>query len=184
MANQDFLFSFKVLLHCAIFSAICLAMAENVALQVPDVWCWGPVTLCNFLSNMSRNAPRKEEHEVCACTLVKTAVELRDKLLVGWYTVQWHCQLLQSVAKSRAEFYFVQRFAQQNNCETTHVTLCNSPATCLATALRDKLRLLRKLHNVTGPLGLSSKQIVHFSNHHLKSSGRFVHHINLILGTL
>ena len=27
--------------------------------------------------------------------------------------MQWCCQLLQSVAKSRAEFYFVQRFAQQ-----------------------------------------------------------------------
>ena len=44
----------------------------------------------------------------------------------------------------------VQRIAQQKNCETTHVTLCNSPATCLAIALRDKL--LRKLHSVTGPL--------------------------------
>ena len=53
-------------------------------------------------------------------------------------TVQWCCQLLQSVVKSRAEFYFVQRFAQRKDCETTHVTLCNSPATCLATALRDK----------------------------------------------
>ena len=27
--------------------------------------------------------------------------------------MQWCCQLLHSVAKSRAEFYFVQRFAQQ-----------------------------------------------------------------------
>ena len=63
--------------------------------------------------------------------------------------MQWCCQLLQSLAKSRAEFYFVQRFAQQKHCETTHVTLCNSPATCLAMALRDEL--LRKLHSVTGP---------------------------------
>ena len=61
--------------------------------------------------------------------------------------MQWCCQLLQSVAKSRAEFYFVQRFAQQKNCETTHVTLSNYPATCLVMALRDKL--LRKLHSVT-----------------------------------
>ena len=83
------------------------------------------------------------------CALVKTAVKLRDKLLEGWCTVQWCCQLLQSVAKSRAEFYFVQCFTQQKKCETTHVTLCNSPATCLAMALRDKL--LRKLHSVTGP---------------------------------
>ena len=139
----------KALLHCAFFSATCLAMVEKVALQAAEVWCWGPVTLCNFLSNLSRNAPRNEKQEVCACALVKTAVTLRDKLLEGWYTVQWCCQLLQSVAKSRAEFYFVQRFAQQKDCETTHVTMCNSPATYLATALRDKL--LRKLHSVTGP---------------------------------
>ena len=44
----------------------------------------------------------------------------------------------------------MQRFAQQKNCETTHVTLRNSPATCIAAALRDKL--LKKLHSVTGPL--------------------------------
>ena len=76
--------------------------------------------------------------------------------------MQWCCQLLQSVAKSRAEFYFVQRLAQQKNCETTHVTLCNSPATCLATALRDKL--LRKLHSVTGPLVLGTA-FPHTENH-------------------
>ena len=99
-------FILKVLLHCAILSAILLAMVENLALQVAVVWCWGPVTLCNFLINLSRNAPRNEKQEVCACVFVKTAVKLRDKLLEGWYTVQWCCQLLQSVAKSRAEFYF------------------------------------------------------------------------------
>ena len=142
--------SLKALLHCANFSATCLARVENLALQVAEIWCWGPVTLRNFLSNLSRNASRNEKQEVCACALVKTAVKLRDKLLEGWYTVQWCCQLLQSVAKSRTEFYFVQRFAQQNNCETTHVTLCNSPATCLSMPLQDKL--LRKVHSVTGPL--------------------------------
>ena len=88
-------------------------MVENLPLQVAEVWCWGPVTLCNFLSNLSCNAPRNEKQEACACARVKTAVKLRDKLLEGWYTVQWCCQLPQSVAKSRAEFYFVQRFAQQ-----------------------------------------------------------------------
>ena len=117
-------------------------MVEKVALQVAEVWCWGPVTLCNFLSNLFHNAPWNEK-QVCECTLVKTAVKLRDKLLEGWYAVQWCCQLLQSIAKSRAEFYFVQGFAQHKNCETTHVTQCNSPAACLATALWDKL--LRKL---------------------------------------
>ena len=58
-------------------------MVKNLALQVAEVWCWGPVTRCNFLSNLSRNAPRKEKPEVCACALVKTAVKLRDKLLGG-----------------------------------------------------------------------------------------------------
>ena len=137
--GAGFYFILKALLHYAIFSATCLAMVENLTLQVAEVWCWGPVTLCNFLSNLSRNAPRNEKQEVCACAHVKIAVKLRDKLLEGWYTVQWCCQLLQSVAKSRAEFYFVQRFAQQKICETTHVTLCNSPATCLV----DFLKVLR-----------------------------------------
>ena len=71
----------KVLLHCAIFSATCLAMVGNVALQVAEVWCWCPVTLCNFLSNLSRNAPRNEKRWVCTYAIVKTAVKLRDKLL-------------------------------------------------------------------------------------------------------
>ena len=139
----------KALLHCAIFSATCLAVVENLALQVAEVWCWGPVTLCNFLSNLSRNVPRNEKQKGCACALVKTAIKLQDKLLEGWYTVQWCCQLLQSITKSRTEFHFVQRFAQQKNCKTTHVTLCNSPATCLTMPLLDKF--LRKLHSVTGP---------------------------------
>ena len=44
----------------------------------------GPVyTLRNFLSNLTRNAPRNEKQEVCACARVKTAVKLRDKLLEG-----------------------------------------------------------------------------------------------------
>ena len=118
--------SFKALLHYAIFSATCLVIVENLALQVAEVWCWGPVTLCNF---------------VCAYALVKTAVKLRDKLLEGWYTMQWCCQLLQSIAKSRA-------------VNVEHVTLCNSPATCLAMPLRD--RLLRKLHIVTGSLPIAA----------------------------
>ena len=99
------------------------------------------------------NAPRNAKREVCACALVKTAVKLRDELLEGWYTVQWCSLLLQSIAKSRAELYFVQRFAQQKDCETNHVTRCNSPAACLATPLRDKL--LKKLHSVTGHLSFS-----------------------------
>ena len=44
---------------------------------------------------------------------------------------------------------------QQKNCETTHVTLCNSAAACLATAWQDKL--LRKLRSVTGPLRILIK---------------------------
>ena len=114
----------------------------------------GSVTLPNFLSNLSCNGWKCSVASwqglvFGSCYTVqfsqqlvsqgssepknKKCLKLQDKLLEGWYTVQWRCQLLQSVAKSRAEFYF----------ETTHVTMCNSPATCLATALRDKL--LRKL---------------------------------------
>ena len=81
------------LLHCAVFSATCLAVLLGT------------------------------KNKCAHAALVKTVVKLRDKLMERWYTVQWCCQLLQSVAKSRAEFYFVQRFAQQKNCETTHVTL-------------------------------------------------------------
>ena len=73
----------KVLLHYAIFLATCLAMVEHLTLQVAKVWCLGPVTLCNSLSSLPRNAPRKAKQEVCACALVKTAVKLRDKLLEG-----------------------------------------------------------------------------------------------------
>ena len=54
------------------------------------------------------------------------------------------CSCCNPLPKSRAEFYF----AQQNDYETAHVTLCNSLAACLATALEDKL--LRKLRSVTG----------------------------------
>ena len=56
-------------------------MVENEALQVADVWCRGPVTLCNFRSNLSRNATQNEKRQVRICALVKTAVKLRDKLL-------------------------------------------------------------------------------------------------------
>ena len=44
----------EALLHCAIFSATCLAMC-----------------------------PRNEKQEMCACALVKTVIKLRDKLLKG-----------------------------------------------------------------------------------------------------
>ena len=41
----------------------------------------GLVTLRNFLSNLSRNAPHNEKQEECTYVVVKTAVKLRDKLL-------------------------------------------------------------------------------------------------------
>ena len=58
-------------------------MFENVALQVVEVGCECPVTLCNFLSNLSCSGPRNEKQEVCVCALVETAVKLREKLLEG-----------------------------------------------------------------------------------------------------
>ena len=144
---RELLSLLKALLHSAIFSATCLAaMLENVALQVSKVGCCTTTRsqqLATFFGHvLVPRAPRNKKREVCACALVKTSVKLREKLLEGRYrTIQWCCKLPLSVAKSRAEFYFVQRFAQQRNRETTHFTLCNSLATC-----RDKL--LRKLCSV------------------------------------
>ena len=86
--NQNWNSIVKALLHYTTFSATCLAVAENLTLQVAEVWCWGSVTLCNFLSSLSCNAPQNNKQEVCTCALVKTAVKLQDKLLEGWYTVQ------------------------------------------------------------------------------------------------
>ena len=65
--------------------------------------------------------------------------------------MKWCCQLLQSVAKSRAEFYFVQCYAQQEKLQDNprYTVQFSAPATCLATTLRDKL--LRKLRSVTEP---------------------------------
>ena len=84
--------------------------------------------------------------------------------------MQWHCKMLQCVEKSISEFYFVQRFVQQKNCETTPVTLCNPPATCFATPLREKLTI--KLQSVTAPYkfdfsqtGMTSRRVrqLHFT---------------------
>ena len=54
VALQVAKFGVEALLHCAIFSAACLAMLLGTKKQ-----------------------------KVCACALVKTAVKLRDKLLEG-----------------------------------------------------------------------------------------------------
>ena len=137
----------------------------------------GPVTLHSFLSNLSCSAWKfnllqlaiffgwvrlglgrtwvpellgmKNEKYVYASLLKLPSICKTGCWRGDTYIVQWCCQLLQSVAKSRAEFYFMQSFIQQRNCKTTHVTLCNSLATGLAMALWEKL--LRKLHSVTGP---------------------------------
>ena len=104
----------KAVLHCAIFSATCLAMLEYIALQVPEVWCHGPVTLRNFLSSLFRNASRNEKREVCACPLAKTAVCCwRDDTL---------CNSLRKV-----ELSSTLRNASCNKkvCKTTHIILCN-----------------------------------------------------------
>ena len=53
----------------------------------------GPVTLRNFLSNLSRNAPQ-QKREVCPCALVKTDVKLREIVAGGVI----HCAMVLPVA--------------------------------------------------------------------------------------
>ena len=69
--------------------------------------------------------------------------------------MQWCCQLLQPVTKSRAEFYFVQRFAQQKDCVTTRYTVKFSSNLSRNGIAR---QVAEKLHSVTGPLLTSGKQ--------------------------
>ena len=96
MEQEPLLNIIKALLHCAILSATCLAMLENVALQVAEVgcytttrsqrlaiflaglgWAWGELQYQELLGTIKR--------EVCACVLVQTAVKLRENLLEGIY---------------------------------------------------------------------------------------------------
>ena len=92
----------KALLHCAIFSETCLAMVENVALQVVEVWCCGPVTLCKFFSNLSRNAPQNEKQEVCSCALVKTQCRKIATQVAGGVI---HCAMVFLFAAIRCKKY-------------------------------------------------------------------------------
>ena len=125
------------MLHCAIFLGTCLAMLINVALQVAEVGCYTTTwsqQLAIFLARWSWSWGELEYPELlgtkndkCAhariCALVISDVKLWEKLLEGWYTVQWCCQLLQSVAvKSRAELFFVQRLAQQQKIAIHPIT--------------------------------------------------------------
>ena len=67
------------------------------------------------------------------------------------------------VAKSRTQFYFVQRFMQlvSKKFRTLQSMLhgAMNRATCLAMALRDKLH--EKLHRVTGPLKCEQTRNLH-----------------------
>ena len=52
-------------------------MVGNLALQVAEVWCWGPVKLCNFLSNLSRNvSSERKTRSVRMRLFTETAVKL------------------------------------------------------------------------------------------------------------
>ena len=105
--------------HFKILSETCLAMLENVALQVAETCCWENFELCyrafnthNAIYSLSSLDVVYTSYRIAALK-IRGQRTLQEKLLEGWYTVQWCCQLLQSLAKSRAGFYFVQRFAQQ-----------------------------------------------------------------------
>ena len=110
----------KTLLHCSIFSATCLAMPFGTKNEKCS-----PSPLLKLPQNCEKRCWRGDTlcNGVASC-----------------------CNPLWKVEPSSTS----KKIAQQKNCKTTHVTLCNSPATCLATALRDKLP--RKLRSVTGPL--------------------------------
>ena len=81
--------------HCAIFSS--------------NLQHYGPrLAILNSYPELLR-AISENAHALTANMTRK----LHQKLLEGWNTVQWRWKLLQCVAKSRLEFYFVQRSVQQ-----------------------------------------------------------------------
>ena len=79
----------KIIVNQTIQTFIVLQCSDNIFAEGKEVSSLvglgfqGPVTLSNFVSNLSHNAPQNEKQEVCACALVKTAVKLRDKLVEG-----------------------------------------------------------------------------------------------------
>ena len=91
--------------------------------------------------------PGENLRKVCACALIKTAVKLREKLLEGNAlcngVARSFCNLLQKVELSSTS---CNTSRNNKNCKQPMLH-CNSPATCVATTLRDKL--LRKLCSVT-----------------------------------
>ena len=56
--------------------------------------------MCNFLGNLSRDAPQNEKQEVCACELVKTAVKLLLLQVAGGVI---NCAMVLSIAAIRCE---------------------------------------------------------------------------------
>ena len=144
LLTRDFFeFQTKALLDCVIFSVGFFLIFENVALLRSCVH-YNPISAaCNIFDRVRLALRSTLFMRKRNCR--KIARKVAERVI--------HCAVVFSVDtirfESRAKFYSLQRFAQQQKREDNHVTLCNSPATCLVTALRDKL--LRKLRSVTGP---------------------------------
>ena len=128
-------------------------MLTNVALQVAVVGCYTTTRsqqLAIFLAGFSYpELLGTKSVRMRPCQYCEKSCRKGDTLCNG---VANCCNPLQ---KSRAEFYFVQRFAQQQkNYGIIHVTQCNS-LTTLRHEVTEELHcvtLLRKLRSVTGPL--------------------------------
>ena len=137
-SRNDIFYGLQMLLHCAIFSATCLATPLQWKLPKKII----ALSHCAiFSSNLQHFELRKAGTRSTSCAscsfcslaailnsypeLLRAISEnahaltanvtrkLQQKLLEGWNTVQWRWKLLQCVAKSRLEFYFVQRSVQQ-----------------------------------------------------------------------
>ena len=136
----------KELLHCAIFRATCLATPFLQTFSHYETSCFTSVTL----NNVSCNLPRFDDH-------------MRLKERFHWLVPRQmlHCAMLKkidaTVAESRTEFYFLQRFLQTAlaTCLAVarFVTLgndsCNLSRNVLATLWRDKLH--ETFHSVKYP---------------------------------
>ena len=97
----------KTLLHCAIFSATCLAMllgtknkkcAHALLLKLPkncEISCWRGDTLCNGVANCC-NPLRKVELSSTSCNASRNKKIARQPMLhcaiLQQLVSQWHCE--------------------------------------------------------------------------------------------
>ena len=135
----------KALLHLAIFLATYLAMMICAALQLQGDGCYTLERVFAFFSiKASRLLQRACVRSRCYGNIARQIAErvLHDATLKIFVAI---------VSESRTRFYFVQRLVQLVSPWFWPLQACYmARATCLATALRDKLH--EKFHRVIGPL--------------------------------